>query len=138
MVNNENQKFVVFSSAPGKVNNHQDPTDVDQKKPLSCRNHEEIKVNQDEISNKSVNNPSARNQEIDQFSTPPSNEEIKSNHEEQGRDEDELPFANKKRLVPARLESAQRESESRKISPDKHLKQEQIIVEEKKQEPKSY
>ena len=65
MVNTENQKFVVFSSCPGKVNNHQDPTDVDQKKPLSCRNHEEIKVNQDEISNKSVNNPSARNQEID-------------------------------------------------------------------------
>ena len=45
---------------------------------------------------------------MDQFSTPPSNEEVKSVLEEQGIPEDEIPIANKKRLVPARLESDQR------------------------------
>ena len=64
MIQDDSRKFNTFSSCPGKVNACQDPTDVDQKKPLSCRNNEEKDV-QEIISNQSVNNPSARNLELD-------------------------------------------------------------------------
>ena len=60
MIQDEDRKFMIFSSCPGKANCHQDPTDVDQRKPLSCRINDE-KQEQEIISNNSVNNPSARN-----------------------------------------------------------------------------